>query len=112
QQLASTQGRVIEDVAVLVRTDVGVQEPEFAVFHNAVRVFEIGVPSPDRFDLGSGQNDTSLKFFQQEIVMGSDPIDGCIPLTRSGWVAARIFLRVGFGLVYGGPGHGSKATLA
>ena len=69
QQFARTQRGMIEDVAVLVRTDVSIQQPELPVLDQAVGIFEVSEPGTDRFDLGAGQNDAGLKFFQQEVVM-------------------------------------------
>ena len=59
----------------------------------------------NRFHLGSGQNDAGLKFFQQEVVMRSDPINGGVSFAGGGRVAAGIFLRIRLGLVgrIGGP---------
>ena len=41
QQLAGAQGRVVEDVAVIIRADVAVEQPEFAVLEQSVGVFEV-----------------------------------------------------------------------
>ena len=41
QQLTSTERLVVEDVAVLVRADVGVDQPEFPVLHQAVGIFQV-----------------------------------------------------------------------
>ena len=54
---------------MLVGTDVGIQQPEFAVLDQAIRILEVGQPAPDRFHLGPGQDHPRLKFFQQEVVM-------------------------------------------
>ena len=69
QQFARTQRGVIEDVSVLIGADVAIQQPEFAVFDQAVGVLEVAAASPYRFDLGPGQSNPRLKFFQQEVVM-------------------------------------------
>src|SRR5579863_4197341 len=94
QQLAGAQGCVVEDVAVLIRPDVAVQQPELAVFYQPVSVFEVRAASPDRFNLSTGKCNPSLKFFQQEVVMRSDPIYRGITLPRCGGIAAGIFLRI------------------
>lgn len=62
--------------------------------------------------LGSGKNNPALKFFQQEVVMGSDPINGSVALTGGGGLAARGFLRAGLGLVRGLARHGFGFILA
>jgi hypothetical protein len=59
------------------------------------------VAGADRFYFCSGQHDARLKFFEQEVVMRSDPIDSGVSLSSRGWVAAWTLLRVGFGLVCG-----------
>jgi len=69
QQLTRAQRRMIEDVAVLVRPDVAIQQPQLAVFDQSVGVFEVGMPSSNRFDLSPSQRHACLKFFQQEVVM-------------------------------------------
>ena len=69
QQLARAQRGVIKDVAVLIRADVAIQQPELAIFDQAVSIFEVASAGPDRFDLGPGQRNPRLKFFQQEVVM-------------------------------------------
>jgi hypothetical protein len=69
QQLAGAQRGVVEDVAVLVGTDVGVQQPDRIVFDQAVGVLKIGEAAPDGLDLGPGEDHPGLKFFQQEVVM-------------------------------------------
>src|SRR6266852_8751973 len=74
QQLAGAQRSVVEDVAVLVGADVAVEQPEFAVFDEPIGIFKVSAASPDRFDLGSRQGNTRLKFFQQEVIVSSDPI--------------------------------------
>jgi len=48
---------------------VTIQQPEFTVFDQSVGILEIREASSNRFDFGSSQSDSSLKFFQQEIVM-------------------------------------------
>ena len=93
QQLAGAQGGMVEDVAVVVGSDVAVEQPEFAILEQPVGVFEVGLSGADRFDLGPGQGDSGLEFLQQEVVMGGDPVDGGIALAGRGRVAAGIFLR-------------------
>ena len=97
---------MVVDVAVLVGADVGVEEPEFAVLNQAVGVFQVGEAAADGFGLSSGKNNPALKFFQQEVVMGSDPINGGIALSGGGGLALRGFLCAGLGLMRGLAGHG------
>ena len=69
QQLASPQRGVVEDVAMLIRADVGVQQPEGIVLDQALRVLEVGEAAPDGLHFGPRQNHSGFKFFQQEVVM-------------------------------------------
>jgi len=105
EQLTGAQWSVIVNVAVLVRADVSIEQPEFAVLDQTIGILKVGESAANRFCLGSGKNNTALKFFQQEVVMGSDPINGSIALTGGGGVAAWGFFRAGFGLVCGLAGH-------
>ena len=54
---------------MLVRADVTVEQPEFAVLHQPIGILEVRLAGPDRFDLGASQRNAGLKFFQQEVVM-------------------------------------------
>src|SRR5439155_24424044 len=53
EQLAGTQRSVVEDVAMLVRPDVAVKQPEFAIFDQAIGIFQVGPASSYRFDFRS-----------------------------------------------------------
>ena len=65
---------MVEDVAVLVGTDVGVDQPELAVLHQTVGIFQVRAPGANRLDLGAAQGDAGLKFFQQKVVVRRGPI--------------------------------------
>ncbi len=110
EQLAGAERGVVVNVAVLVGADVGVEQPEFAVLDQTVGVFKVGKAAANRFGLGSGKNYSTLKFFQQEVVMRSDPINGSIALTGGGRLAARGFLGTGLGLVCGLARHDSASA--
>jgi len=69
KQFAGAQGGVVVDVSVLVGADVGVEQKDFVVFDQAVGVLEVGQAGADGFDLGAGEGNSGLKFFQQEVVM-------------------------------------------
>jgi hypothetical protein len=86
---------------------VGVEEPEFAVLDQAVGIFEVGEASADGFGLGSGQNYAAFKFFQQEVVMRSDPINGGVSVAGGCRFASRGFLFAGLGFVGGLARHGN-----
>src|SRR5437868_4252687 len=99
QQFAGAQGSVVENVAVLVGANVAVQEPKFAVLNQSVGILEVRTSGPDRLHFSTCQHHTSLKFFQQEIVMSSDPINSGISLPGRRRVATGILLRTGSGLM-------------
>ena len=111
KQFASAKRSMIKDVAVLVGPDVCIQKPEFAVLEQAVGVLEIGAAGADGFDLGSGEDHPGFKFFQQEVVVGSDPIDGGVSLPGGGRIPARIFFRTGLGLMCGRARHRYRKTV-
>src|SRR5271165_3299040 len=90
EQLAGAQRRVVENVAMVVGSDVAVKQPKFAVLQQSVGVFQVGLSGPDRFDFGSGQGNPGLEFLQKEIVVGCDPVDGGIALSGCGGIAARV----------------------
>jgi hypothetical protein len=108
EQFAGAEGGVVVHVAVLVGADVGIEQPEFAIFDEAVRIFEVGEAAANGFGLGSGQHHATLKFFQQEVVMRSDPINSGIALAAGGGLAARRFLRSGLRLMCGLARHGAQ----
>ena len=110
EQLAGAEWSVVVHVTVLVGADVSIEQPEFAVLDQAVRVFEVGEAAADGFGLGPGKNYAALKFFQQEVVVGSDPINSGIALAAGGGLAARRFLQGGLGLVCGLAGHGGSIS--
>jgi hypothetical protein len=84
---------------------VAVEEPEFAVLDEAVGVLEIGLAGSNGLYFGSGENDSGLEFFEQEIVVTRVPVYSGILFSGSGGLAARIFLPIGLGLVGSLLGH-------
>src|SRR5450759_275347 len=107
---AGAEGGMIRVVAVVIGADVAVEEPEFAVFEQPVGVLEIGRAGTDGFHLGSGENDSGLEFFEQEIVVTRVPVYSGIPLSGGGGLAARILLPIGLGLVSSLLGHGTETV--
>ena len=93
--------------AMLIGADVCVQKPDLPVFHQPVRVLEIGPAATDRFDLRAGQGNAGLKFFQQEIVVLSDPVHSGVALAGCCGITARILFRVGLSLMAGLARHDS-----
>src|SRR5579864_2270343 len=69
QQLSRAQGSMIKDVAVLVGTNMRVQQPDRVVLNQAVRVLQVSQTPSYGLNLGPSQDHPCLKFFQQEIVM-------------------------------------------
>jgi hypothetical protein len=96
---------MVEDVPMLVRANVTVQQPEFPVFDKPIRIFQIGATRTHGLDLSSGQSDPGLEFFQQEVVVPSDPVYRGIALSRRGGIPAWRFFGVRSRLVCGLAGH-------
>jgi hypothetical protein len=90
---------------VVIGADVAVEQPEFAIFDKAVGVFEIGRAATDRLYLGSREYDTSLEFFEQEILVTRVPVYSGVFLAGSGRLAARVLLPIGLDLVGSLLGH-------
>jgi hypothetical protein len=105
QQLASAEHGVVGVAAVLIGTDVAVQEPEFAILDQAVGVFQISFARAHGLDFGSGERHPRLKFFKQEVVMASVPVHSGVLFSGRGRLAARILLPVRPGLVGAWFGH-------
>jgi len=105
KQLPRPQRRMIRVAPVFIRTDMAVQQPQLPVLDEPVRVLQVRPATPDRLHLGPRQRHPSLKFFQQEVVMRSDPINGSIPLSARGGIPPRGFLRIRLGLMRGLTGH-------
>ena len=63
------------------------------------------MPGANRLHFRPGQNDSGLKFFQQEIVMRSDPVNSGIAFAGGRRVAAGIFLQVWLRLMCGLASH-------
>src|SRR5262249_5567470 len=99
KQLTGPERGVVEDVAVIVGTDVSIQKPELAVLDQTVGILEVGLASPDGFHLRPSQNDAGLKFFEQEVVMRRDPINGGVSLPGGSRIPTRIFLWIRLGLM-------------
>src|SRR5581483_2109848 len=76
QELAGAQRVVVVDVAVLVGADVSVQQPELAVFDQAIGVFEVDTAAADRLDLGAGEYDAGLDLLGEGRVVRRSAVDG------------------------------------
>src|ERR1700687_982726 len=108
QKFAGTKGGMIGVVAVLIGADMAVEEPEFTILDQPVGVFEIGFAGSNGLHLGSGENNSGLEFFEQEIVVTRVPVYSGILLSGGGGLAARILLPIGLGLVRSLLGHCEK----
>src|SRR5207249_1962499 len=86
QKLACAERIVIGVVPVRVRANVTVQQPNFAALYHTVVILEIHPSFPGRFDFGSGQHYSSLKFLENVIVV---KFEAGIVLTRTEIKAAR-----------------------
>jgi hypothetical protein len=63
QQLSGAQRGMIGGVAVVIGSDVAVEEPELSVFDEAIGVFQVGGTGTNRLDLGSREYDSRFEFF-------------------------------------------------
>ena len=77
QKAAGPHRVFIEDVAVLVGTDVHTPDKKLAVFDGAESILQIHVAAPDGFDLRSGQLNAGLealkhKVFVEGLAVGGD----------------------------------------
>src|SRR5690242_20955771 len=64
QEFAGAQRCVVEDVAVIVRSDVAVQQPQLAILEQAISVLEVSPAGADRFHFSSGQGDSGFELLQ------------------------------------------------
>ena len=110
QELAGAKRGVVGVVAVVIRADMAVEEPEFAILDQAVGIFQICRAGAYRFDLGPGQNHPSLEFFEQEVVMARVPVYGSVPFPGRGGLAARILFSIRLRLVCGLLGHSANKS--
>jgi len=108
EEFAGAESGVVGRVAVVIGADVAVEEPEFAILDQSVGVLEIGGAGADGLYLGSGENDASLEFFEQEIVVTRVPVYSGVFFAGSGRLAARVLLPIRLGLVGGLLGHGTE----
>ena len=79
EEFSSTERLVIHDVAVAVRTDVTIEQPDFSVLHKTVAVLEVDLPFANRLDLGTLQHHAGFKGFEYVVVMvGLSIKTGCV----------------------------------
>src|ERR1035438_8441328 len=95
QQLPRAQGFMVEDVAVFVRADVRIDQPEFAIFYQPVGVLEVSSSGAHGFHFGSAQGDTGFKLLQQKVVVRRGAVDRSVPLSAGGRIAPRLLFILG-----------------
>src|SRR5271167_2428037 len=85
---------MVENVAVLIRANVRIDQPKLAVLDKPVRILQVGAPATDGFDFGAAQSDARFELLQQKIVVRRSAIDRGIPLTAGGRIAPGLLLLV------------------
>jgi hypothetical protein len=80
EEFAGAEGFVVHGVAMREGADVSVEEEEFAVFQNAVGVFEVGFAFSDGFDFGAAEGDAGFVFVGEEVVEAGGAIEGGVAL--------------------------------
>src|SRR4051812_6403034 len=112
KQLARPQRRVSGVSCIVVRADVRVQQPELAVFDQAIGVFQVRASAADRLDLAAGQHHARFELLQQEIIMAGGTVERGIALARRDRIALGILRSVRLGLMGGLAGHGGVDAAA
>ena len=67
---------MIVPVAAGILGDVGVHQPHLAVFRPGVGILEVDPASPDRLDLGAGEDQASLKGILDMVIVIRLAVDG------------------------------------
>ena len=75
QKLAGAKRIVVGVVSMRVRTDVTVEQPDFAALDQSVRILEIDAAFPGGLDFGSGENDPRLEPFKNLVVVKGLTVD-------------------------------------
>jgi len=76
EEFASAKRVVVHRVAVGEGADVGVEEEGFAVFEEAIGVFEVGFAFADGFDFGAAQGDAGFDAVGEEVVEAGGTVEG------------------------------------
>src|SRR5262249_7907520 len=71
QQFSRASGLMVFAVAMTIRANVSIHEPDFSTAYGSVAVFEITTAFPDRFHFGSGKHNSALMRLQNKIVVVS-----------------------------------------
>src|SRR5919204_6450317 len=96
---------MVEDVAMLVGTDVSVKQPELTILDNRVRILQVSPSGANRLYFSPAQYDAGLEFFQQKVVVRSGAVLGCIAFSSGDRITSRVLLPAGFHLMKGLLGH-------
>src|SRR5215472_2028167 len=108
QQFARPQRSVMRITGVLIGADVRVQQPELAVFHERIGVFEVGAAGANRFHLGSGQDHSRFQAIFEEVVVTGRPVDRGVAFSRSNRITLDVLGLVRFSLMDTVAGHGTS----
>jgi hypothetical protein len=84
-----------------------IQQPELAILHQCVGIFQIGVAGADRFDFGAGKHDPGFQFVLEKIIMACRAIHGRIAFAGSDGIAPDILWFSRLSCMYGLAGHES-----
>ena len=90
EEFAGAEGVVVHRVAVGEGADVGVEEEGFAVFEEAVGVFEVGFAFADGFDLGAAEGDAGFYAVGEEVVEAGGAVEGGV--AGAGGYGVAVFL--------------------
>lgn len=91
QKLTSPGLFMVHGVAMRERTDVRVEQEGFAVFDQAVGVFELGLAFTNAFDLSAAQSDARFIPVKEEVVVGGRAVDGSVAAAHGDGVARQSF---------------------
>lgn len=76
KQLARSERIMVAVVGKRVGTDVQLVDEHFTIDDPGIRVLDIGLAEPERFDLGALQNHAGFIFIDYKVVMPGPAVDG------------------------------------
>src|SRR3989442_16012667 len=85
---------MIRVVAVRIRIDMTIQQPDLARFHDSVSIFQIDAAFPRRFDFCSREHKAGFELFDDLVIVERLTIDrdilhlGCVPFGAPNTVGA------------------------
>jgi hypothetical protein len=95
EELASTEGVVIELSAGGVGSNVGVEEEKLSVFDEAVGVLQVGLAVANGFDLGPAEDEAAFVTIEEKEVMGGRAIDAGVPLAAGDGISLDVLRLIG-----------------